>query len=188
MKTRRFLLGVLLAALLQTGALGKILYDRATLLKTGQEVVLETGFIDPRDLFRGHYTALDFPISMVDPKSIPMPDRINYNDDLFLELDTETGPFATIKAISKTYPAAPQGPVLKAKAKSDYRNDGMGRGMVNIEFPFDRYFAPKMRAQELEKLERDRKLGIILALDNKGNGAIKGISIEGRKIYEEPLF
>lgn len=188
MKTRHFILGVLLAAALQSAALGKILYDRASLLKTGQEVVLETGFVDPRDLFRGHYTSLDFPISRVDPKTIPMPDNINYNDDLFLELDTESGPFATIRAITKTYPKAAQGPVLKAKAKSDYSKSGEMPGRFHIEFPFDRYFAPKMRAQELEKLERDRKLGVILALDSKGKGAIKGISIDGRKIYEEPLF
>lgn len=188
MKPRHFILGALLAALLQSAALGKIIYDRATLLATGQEVVLETGFVDPRDLFRGHYTSLDFPISRLDPKEFSLPDYIAYDDDLYLVLDTGSGPFATIKSISKTYPAAPQGPVLKARAKSEYTKGGRVRSRFRMAFPFDRYFAPKMRAQELEKLKKDRKLGVILALDGKGNGAIKGISIEGRKIYEEPLF
>lgn len=188
MKTRHFFLGIFLAALLQSGALAKIIYDRATLLQTGQEVVLETGFIDPRDLFRGHYTSLDFPISRIDTQKTPLPDHISYKDELFVVLDTASGPFATIKTISKTYPPSPQGPVLKATALSSYdKNIGMRRPF-RMEFPFDRYFAPKMRAKELEKLKRERKLGVILALDGKGNGAIKGISIEGHKIYEEPLF
>ncbi|MDP5347464.1 MAG: GDYXXLXY domain-containing protein, partial [Paracoccaceae bacterium] len=55
--TRRWLVAAIIAvALVQTAALAKMVTDRAALLRDGTEVVLETGAIDPRDLFRGHYT------------------------------------------------------------------------------------------------------------------------------------
>ena len=57
-----------------------------------------------------------------------------------------------------------------------------------LSFPFDRYFAPETRALELEALDRADRMGVILALDGAGYGAIKGLMIDGARVYEEPLF
>ena len=43
-------------------------------------------------------------------------------------------------------------------------------------------------AQELEKLRREQRLGIILAVTPDGEGAVKGITIDGEVIYDEPLL
>ena len=58
-KARLLLGGTLLAALLQTVALAGMLWPRYQLLETGKEVVLQSAMVDPRDLFRGHYTRLN---------------------------------------------------------------------------------------------------------------------------------
>ena len=60
--------------------------------------------------------------------------------------------------------------------------------VIRISFPFDRYFAPKKRAKELEKFRRDQKLGVVLSLNKEGVGLIKGITVEGKVIYNEPLY
>ena len=188
MKRRHFILGALIAGTAQSAALGKIIFDRANFLKNGQEVVLETGFIDPRDLFRGHYVSLQLNVSQIDSTTVTVAEDIDFGDTVYLELQQGDGVFAVGKSLTRKYPQAPTGPVLRGTARARFRLFGGKNKSIRVEFPFDRYFAPKLRAQELEKLRRDQKLGVILALDDTGAGAIKGITINGKKIYEEPLF
>jgi hypothetical protein len=37
-------------------------------------------------------------------------------------------------------------------------------------------------------MQRERKLGVILSVADDGTAMIKGLTIEGEKIYEEPLY
>jgi len=66
-----------------------------------------------------------------------------------------------------------------------------------IAYGLERYYAPKKRALELEKMTRrgnraggrkERPLGVIVRVAGDGKAAIAGLMIDGRKIYEEPLF
>ena len=181
MNKRLLIIGTLIAALLQTGVLAKIVTDRAAALQSGQEVLLETGFIDPRDLFRGHYTVLNLNISRVPKDRVDREDEYSHNNDVFAELDT-SGEFAIVKKLWHTMPASPTGPVLKGT----YR--GSSKTHMNVNFPFTRFYAPKDRALALLDMQRERKLGVILSVADDGSAMIKGLTIEGKKIYEEPLF
>ena len=73
-------------------------------------------------------------------------------------------------------------PVVEA----EYR--GKSNDEIRLSLPFDRYFAPKKRAQELEKFRRESRLGVVIALNDDGNGVIKGIMVDGDVIYDEPLL
>ena len=73
-------------------------------------------------------------------------------------------------------------PVIRGKYEYDAGDQ------IILSFPFDRYFAPKERALELEALDRADRMGVILALDGSGNGVIKGLMIDGARVYEEPLY
>ena len=50
----------ILAALLLCGLILAMVYQRAEILRNGQEVRLEIVPVDPRDLFRGDYVILDY--------------------------------------------------------------------------------------------------------------------------------
>lgn len=182
MTIRTLLIGILIAAAAQTGLMAKIITDRAAALKAGTEVLLETGFIDPRDLFRGHYTTLNLLISTPDPDTVTIEKDIKYNDTIYAEL-TKTDGFAQIVAITKTIPDAPKGPILKGTAQFN-----TGNPRARIRFPFNRFYADKTRALELQDMQREQKLGVILSVSPDGTGMIKGLTIEGEKIYEEPLY
>ena len=189
MKIKTFLIGVIVAASLQTAALAMIIYDHRSLLVSGQEVYLETGFIDPRDLFRGHYVTLRLLISNADRDKVKIDGTFSYRDDAFMVLKKGEGVFWEAASIHKTYPENPEGPVIKGAAMFTSTNlENSASIRPTISFPFDRYFAPKLKAQELENLRRDRKLGVILSLGDDGNGLIKGVTIDGEPIYEESLF
>jgi hypothetical protein len=47
--------------------------------------------------------------------------------------------------------------------------------------------APR-RGPKLEALTRERKLAVLVAVANDGTAAIKGLIIDGKLQYEEPLL
>ena len=60
------------------------------MLRTGQEIILKTVPVDPRDMFRGDYMTLNYPISQLNIKSLPTEKtdfKVGYS--VFVELETE---------------------------------------------------------------------------------------------------
>jgi uncharacterized membrane-anchored protein len=178
---RWLIAGIVTIALLQTAALAKMVTDRAALLRNGIEVVLETGAIDPRDLFRGHYAILNLAISVIDVSGVSIDPALAPGMPAYVTLRPGPDLYWQPEAVHATLPDG-GGPVLRGHL--DYRDDRQ----LFLSFPFDRYFAPQDRALELERLDRAGRMGVILALDGQGQGPIKGLMIDEALIYEEPLF
>ena len=180
MKTR-FLLGLAAAFAVQTGIVAAMVWSRVSVLETGQEITVRSTFVDPRDIFRGHYVRLDLTL---EPFADPLPgiDETQGEGPFYVSLREGDGGFWTAKAVHATPPDGI--PYLLA--------DGVfpgGKGNPpRIWLPFDRYFADYDRPQELEDLRRDQKLGVILALDGKGGAVIAGLTVDGEKVYDEPLW
>lgn len=181
---RRLILpAVLLVALIQTALAGKLILDRATLLRTGTEVTLQTTFVDPRDLFRGHYAVIDLAISRVPADSIPPPEAPARGAPVWAALIEGEDGFWTVAALHTSPDAEQNGRPLIRGAFLGHWHD-----RYTLRFPIDRYFAPKDRALELENLRDAQRLGVIVALSPAGEAAIKGLTIDGQRIYEEPLY
>ena len=180
--TARWLIaGIVATALLQTAALAKMVTDRAGLLRNGFEVVLETGAIDPRDLFRGHYAILNLEISRIPRDSVTLDPDLQPGVPVYVTLTAGNDGYWRAAGLFVT---PPEGALPIIRGIFEY---GSGPDII-ISFPFDRYFAPETRALELEALDRADRMGVILALDGAGYGAIKGLMIDGERLYEEPLF
>ena len=190
MNARTFIIGAVIAAALQTVALGSILYDRISLLRSGREVVLQSALVDPRDLFRGHYVTLNLTAGVIEKDKVPVHGELAAREPVFVELVRGEDGFWVAAALHREYPAdaadpVSRGPVIKGMVTSmPYE----GSDVYRISFPFDRFFAPKSRAKELEAIRNDRKLGVIIALGDDGEGIIKGLSIDGERVYSEPLL
>lgn len=187
MKLRYFIGGAIIAAILQTGALGKIIYDRADLIRNGTEVVLQSGMIDPRDLFRGHYVVLNLTIGRLAAEDVRVVGKLAYNMPVYVSLEKGENEFWVADTLYAEYPADTSSPVIQGIYTSG-RSGSVTNQSHRIRFPIDRFFAEKSRAKDLEKVRRDRNLGVVIALDGKGGSAIKGISVEGELIYNEPVW
>ena len=185
MKRSTFLIGALIAALLQTAALGSILYDRARLLAGGTEVTIRSAMRDPRDLFRGHYVVLNLDVGLVTEEMLAGMSS-SPGEKVFVELKPDADGMWTIDRVHDTMPESPAGPVVAGTIGSRVTRDGIEGYAVDL--PFDRYFAPKVRALALERLGRDSKLAVILSVGKGGAAAIKGIVADGERIYDEPLL
>lgn len=185
MNRRFFLFGAAAVAILQSGAVGAMIFNRARKLEDGREVILESRFVDPRDLFRGHYVRLNLVAGELERGKIETDGEIRNGSEVFVELQKGDGDFWTAKKLWNAIPAGSDAAFLKGEVTGIPSGNSTA---YRIRFPFDRYFAPKLRAQELEKFRQDQQLGVILAVDEAGSGYIKGITVEGEVIYDEPLY
>ncbi len=186
-------LRVLAVALVLSGGLVWMIVDRARLLRTGREIVLKTAPMDPRDVFRGHYARLNYEISRI-PRKL-MTDlkpgmRIRSGTTIHVLLspgaDGFWHPVQARLAAPKTL--GPEQVMLKGRLR--WNLAGTGTGDIPVTYGIERYYASRKRALEVERLGRDREmpLGVIVRVSPSGKAAIAGLMIEGRKVYEEPLW
>ncbi len=195
MKVKWFVIGAAMAGVLQTAALGSIILDRADLLRNGSEVVLQSEMVDPRDLFRGHYVVLNLAISRIDAAEVVVEGKLQTGQDVWVSLKKGEDEFWIADTLYAELPESPTGPIIRGEYDNSSRvmlpgpDDGeMNQGMHSIRFPVDRFFAEENRAKDLEKVRRDRNLGVVVALSDDGDAAIKGISVEGELIYVESVW
>jgi uncharacterized membrane-anchored protein len=187
---RHILFACLVVALAQSAALSWMVFDRVLLLKHGREITLPIVPVDPRDLFRGDYARLGYDISRL-PRSLldgPAPAR---NAPFYVTLQRgNDGVWKPLK-VTRDYPADLGSDRVVLKARVHWTGgSGFERAQKEVfaHYGIESYFVPEGTGIALEKLARERKLAAVIAVDSKGNAAIKGLSVEGALKYEEPLF
>ncbi|MFO7298429.1 MAG: hypothetical protein DIU63_07465 [Proteobacteria bacterium] len=188
MKSRRKIsLPIVVAAAAQTVVLGWMIAERVTLLAHGREVVLPVVPVDPRSLFRGDYVNLTYEVTRLPGHLIE--GKLDKGQKIYVTLKKEEDGNYQPVAATRTYPnvTASDHVVLLGRVQYDARNNS-GSGNVFVRYGIESYFVPEGKGPELEKLARDQKLAVVLAVDGKGHAAIKGLVMNGELVYEEPLI
>jgi len=81
--------------------------------------------------------------------------------------------------------------VLKARQRRRWprrRGRWPGGGRIFLRYGIEKYFLREGTGKRLEKLARKKRLSALIAVDSSGNAAIKGLLVDGKLQYEEPLF
>jgi uncharacterized membrane-anchored protein len=180
-------LALAIVAFAQTAVLAGMVAGRVRLLSSGREIVLPIVPVDPRDLFRGEYVRLGYEISTVKAGLLEGPAPA-LNDPFYVVLEKRTdGAWRPVK-ISRRLPVetSPERIVLKARTRWTWP-DGAGDPLI-ARYGIESYFVPEGEGPRLEALAREKKLAAVIAVDSGGNAAIKGLMIDGKLQYEEPLF
>jgi uncharacterized membrane-anchored protein len=187
--TSKALLGLAVVAGVQTAAIGWMVTDRITLLKTGKEIVLPIIPVDPRSLFRGDYVRIDFPVTMVSSDLFPKNDKPRKVGAVFVTLQREGETWKPV-AVSETAPkAGPDQSVMQGRlAHNWWPGSGRTPHQVRVNYGIERYYVPEGKGIALENAARDKKLAVVVAVDGKGRSVIKGLIVDGKRAYEEPLL
>ena len=93
MTRRASLLGLAGAFVLQAALLGWMIADRALLLARGTEIRLTAVPVDPRDLFRGDYVVLSYPISRLRADRLEGADEFSVGQTVYVSPRHEDGPW-----------------------------------------------------------------------------------------------
>jgi uncharacterized membrane-anchored protein len=187
--TRKLLLSLAILALAQTGVLGYMVADRVTLLRTGRTITLPIIPVDPRDLFRGEYVRLGYAVGTVPMRQLEGP-RPDDNAAFYVELEKQAGGDWRSIRMSRAMPreTPPDRIVLKARARHGWPLSYTEGSTIQVRYGIESYFVPEGQGPRLEALARDKKMAALIAVDSRGNAAIKGLVIDGALQYEEPLF
>ncbi len=186
--TRRNLwLGIAAVAAVQAAVLCWMIYERAHLLASGREIVLEAVPVDPRSLFQGDYVTLNYAISRV---NTPPGLQLHNGTVLYVTLQKAANDTWTVAQTSTTQPAAtsPDQVVLKGRVQYFGAATDQAPAQSSVDYGIETFFVPEGTGHKLEKLIGDHKLSALIAVDEDGNAGIKGLVVDGKRVYEEPLL
>ena len=159
--------------------------DRTLLLKNGREIVLPIVPVDPRDLFRGEYVRLGYDIGTVPAQPARGPGtRRNAAFYVTLEKNPQGGWTPVKVTAAMPNETNPDRIVLKAPVAAAVPRAST-RGATTASRAIS---CPRARAGGSKTWRGRRSMAARVAVDGRGNAAIKGLIIDGVQQYEEPLF
>lgn len=174
---------VALIAAAMTVVLGWMVWDRASLLRNGREIVLQVTPVDPRSLFRGDYVILGYPITRV-----PVPDNggkpIPGGAQVYVTLTPEAdGSWKAVQASLK-HPGKPKDNDVVLQGRTQQSWWQPSTGTVALRYGIESFFVPEGAGRDLEKLVREKKIAARVAVDAKGRAALKGLMADGQPVYD----
>jgi len=147
--------------ILQIGLLLTIIVPKERTLATGEEVVLQTVPVDPRDLFRGDYVNLRYTISTREGyRGFAAGDRV------YVGLAQQGDIWDAVSASH----SPPDGLYIKGRVTRAWRTG------LDVEYGIESYFVPEGSGHIIE---RARDVKGRAAIDSSGNAVIKGLLVDG---------
>ncbi len=195
-----------------TIVIGGMIWQRMRLLQTGREVIVPMRPVDPRDLFRGHYALLNYDFSRIETSRVRDFDQLRNNGGR-----SAFSPSGTIFVVLRKDPARPpfwafSHALLKPPEKLGReevflrcKRSWFGARAIFVNCGIERFYAPKERALKLERelrgrwrFDRNRGRmvpeegarvpGVILRVNARGEAAIAGLYVDGKRILVDGLL
>lgn len=185
------LAAAIIAAALQTAVIGYMVESRASILRSGADIKLKTLPVDPRDLLRGDYVILSYPISTI-PKSIVTGEgpKGSTRTSLFVRLKPEAdGLWAAVEASFAALPAEEGSVVLRTQPFDYYAaSDGGVPDTLFVQYGIERYYVPEGEGRVLEDARNQEELEVEARVSKDGTPQIARLILRGEPVYDEPLY
>jgi len=185
------LAAAIIAATLQTAVIGYMVESRASILRSGADIKLKTLPVDPRDLLRGDYVILSYPISTI-PKSIVTGEGPKHSTrtSLFVRLKPEAdGLWAAVEASFAALPAEEGSVVLRTQPFDYYAaSDGGVPDTLFVQYGIERYYVPEGEGKVLEDARNQEELEVEARVSKDGTPQIARLILRGEPVYDEPLY
>ena len=181
-RVRQPIAGLLASGVLLTGILGAMVVDRMLLLRNGREIVLPIRPVDPHDFFKGDFARLRYDISRLDVGLTSGLWDERREQTVYVTLERDAGEAWKPVAVARTLPTGlgPNQIAIRGRT-SPYAPDLISYGL-------ERYYLPEGTGWRIEEMARKSQLSAIVVVDGSGRAAIKGLVIDGKHVYEEPLL
>ena len=142
-------------------------------LQTGEEILLKTRPVDPRDLFRGDYVILNYEISTLDYQAL-LTDSAGFSngDSVYVALDI-VGKHGVAAGIFRNRPKENlfvKGTVQRVRGHE-----------LDIRYGIESYFVPEGKGRAIERA-RGGSLEVKASIDQFGNAVIKSLLLNGKQV------
>lgn len=183
-KLSKYGMAVLALVVIQTLILGWMVMSRVQILRSSDVVTLHSEPVDPRDLFRGDYVTLSYGINSLSLTNINGDMSWKKGDIAYIELTPSKDNWRAIAAFHEHVVPALGNKIIRGRIT--YLDTT--RNIAHLDYGIERYFVPEGEGRALESERNKRALSVDVAIASNGEAAIKGIRIDGKPVYEEPLF
>jgi uncharacterized membrane-anchored protein len=194
-QSRSFRLSPLVAgiiiAVLQTAVIGYMVESRAAILRNGADIRLKTSPVDPRDLLRGDYVILSYPISTISKSivtgDIP-PDGTRARLSVRLKPDADGLWNATEARFADLTPE--NGSVILRTLPFVFNTYGAGEmpDALFVQYGLERYYVPEGEGRALENARNAEELEVEARVSRDGTPQIARLLLRGEPVYDEPLY
>jgi uncharacterized membrane-anchored protein len=178
------------AALIQVAFIAAMVLDRAGILREGTEITLQTRPVDPRDFLRGDYVQLRYDISSVRLDASAGTSVPARNTPVFVKLvPNPDGYYAAVSAHLEPVPLAAGEVLIKGQVAYGVRcGADTYCQTVQVTYGLERYFVPQGEGHLIESARNQGKVSIVAVVTPAGRAAIKRLLIDGKPVYDEPIF
>ena len=191
---RRLWIAAIVVAALQTAVLGYMVGERAWGLRSGVEVILETAPVDPRDFLRGDYVTLNYDISRVPVSTLvggPPKESLNAQILSVRLKKQDDGYWGIVESSFGALDPKPDTVVLKS-LPVDYVSYGDPadalQAVISVDYGIERYYVPEGQGHDIEKARNDSRVAIAARVSSDGAAHIRTLLLDGKPVYEEPLY
>ncbi len=188
--TKPFAAIALVVALVQTSILGYMIEGRASILRSGTEVLLKTAPVDPRDLLRGDYVILTYDISNISTTSISGT-RPKEGEVARLNVRLKPGAdgFWIVSQASFDPLAAEDGSVvLLSLPITMYGWEWENAGNLMVSYGIERFYVPEGEGKPIEDGRNEGRVSVAARVSEDGQAQIRALMLDGEPLYEEPLY
>jgi uncharacterized membrane-anchored protein len=180
----------LFIAIVQTAILGYMIEGRASILRSGTDVLLKTAPVDPRDLLRGDYVILTYDISTISTTSItgarPQTGEVAR---LHVRLKPGADGFWTVSAASFDPLAEEAGSVvLLSQPVTIYDWEWQNAGNLTVSFGIERFYVPEGEGRPIEDGRNQGRVSVAVRVSDDGQAQIRALMLDNEPLYEEPLY
>lgn len=182
----RLLSAAILVAAAMTAVLGYQIERRASILRSGSEIMLASEPVDPRDLLRGDYVVLAYPVSAVPVAEVKGeqpadPGRAVVWVRLVPGVD---GLWTRAEASFTKLPPADGTVVLKSLPFELSE----GAGSYRLEFGIERFYVPEGEGLNIEAARDDSRVTMAVRVASDGRAQVRTLFIDGKPVYSDPLY
>jgi uncharacterized membrane-anchored protein len=160
-----------LLAFAQLAVPGSLIWKREHTLRQGSVWKFRTAPVDPVDVFRGRYVALQFEI---ETQQIAPPENAGYSDTVFVTLKQNADGFAEIDKVSATKPEGDDFLTAELTGKA-------------ISLPFDKYWVTERDAPAAETAyrnlsRRDKQNAFATVRVFRGDAALEQLYLDNQPL------
>jgi uncharacterized membrane-anchored protein len=181
-----------LAAMIQVALIGLMVYDRVRVLREGIEVTLQTRPVDPRDFLRGDYVVLTYGITTLPAGALKDTPSEGRGTPVYVKLARKGDGFHEAVSVHAAPVPVADGEVLIRGRAIGGANCGPDHRLfcerLQVNYGIERYFVPQDEGKEIERSRNQGKVSVVAAVTPAGRAAIKRLLLDGKPVYDEPMF
>lgn len=170
MNRKTFIIAMLIPAI---AILGFLAYNYYT-YSAGEEILLKTVPVDPRDLFRGDYVNLRYEVSTINLTNTPHIGNFTSGDDIYATLSMKEK-FWSVTEVGTEKTALQSNEVcMKGEVTSSYG------GQLRVRWGIESYFVPEEKGRDIEL--NIRNVSVKVAVDSNCRAVIKELYINDNPV------